>query len=264
MLQSIILFTLLGTCIARGGRRRNPCRDDVDLTTQDQDLKNLLIPFTGVASDGDAVALSDSTKCVLRGLHGSWPHEDAENPVERRLLRRRRRSKVAFDVTSQTIGALTKKSRNEYTCYPDGEVSLSFKSAEVTLSDDSQVVYTADVPPRRFLHRNGDSSSDDEEPRLPVAVVTLTQTNSFGEEEEDDTVTFDLSVECRPWYKFDEDAAEGEQCTLHGLGCHDGEYSYLVTEEDETTQETEEKWFGGMRCISGDDDFLNNWETTCQ
>lgn len=257
-MQTIALFILLGTALARRGRWGNPCRETVEGNQQDSDLQALLVPFTGSAEEG--VTLSDSTKCVMRGLSRNWPHEDAESPAERRLLRRRRRSKVAFDVSPSAIGPLNQKRRGEYTCYSEGEVTFSFKSAEMTLSDNSEVSYNAEIPPRRILHRGGHSSSDssEDEPQLPFAILTLTQTNSFGEEgEEIEPVSFDLSVECRAMYDYDD---SDETCTLKGLSCRDGEYSYLVTEEDESTQGTEERFFGGLRCISGDDDFLADWD----
>lgn len=250
-----ILFILLGTALARRGRG-NPCRDTVEVTQQDTDLQALLVPFTGPPEE-TSVTLSDSTKCVIRGLSRSWPHEDAENQNERRLLRRRRRSKVAFEVNAQAVGPLNKKNRNEYTCYSEGEVSFAFKSAEITLSDNSQVTHTASVPPlRRALSRgHGSSDSSEDEPQLPFAILTLEQTNSFGEEG-DEPVNFDLSVECRVMYNYD---SSTETCTVKGLGCRDGEYSFLTTEEDETTQETEELWFGGLRC-EDNADFLADWE----
>jgi len=292
-----ILLLILTTFAHPGGRR---CREElVDAETQYSDLTKLLIPFSGAASEGDeetetpdevadeetetpdevvddldvptldngrrTLQTSDSsTTCVMRGMDASWPHEDASAaPLVRRLLHRRRKQKVKFDVDNQVFGPLSSKQKRDYTCYSDGSVQFSYKSS----------VVNAPVTPalRRELRRGGgghghghhghgnhDSSSDSEEDEevLPYATLTLTQTNALTEGE--DPVSFDMSMECHPWYKLeettDESGASVETCSLQGMRCKDGEYTYFDDSQDE---ENEDFW--GMKCTS-DDDFHSNWE----
>lgn len=279
-----ILFLILGTAIShRGGRR---CRTEiVDVAQQDADLTDLLIPFTGAASEGDdtsdggddvtdgtLVTLSTaSTTCMMRGLSRSWPHEDAEPEIaQRRLLRRGRKSKVKFDVDNAVVGVLNKKNRGDYTCYNDGTVGFAFKSADIVLSTDAAQA----GDPRRSLRRGGhgghghhgghhDSSSSDSEEEAepaPYATLVLTQTNSFADA--DGAVvpaSFDLTMTCRPWYRLD-DVADGEDetCSVRGLRCYEGSYSYFSTDSGEE-QEEESKWFQGMKC-STEDDFHADWD----
>jgi len=251
-----ILLLILGTTFAhRGGRS---CREEiVDVDTQLSDLTKLLVPFSGAASEGDETteevatvmldtgrrtlqASDSSTTCVMRGLSRSWPHEDASSPLARRLLWGRRKQTVKFDVDNQVFGAISaKKGRRRnpsYTCYDDGSVQFFYKRGEVTVP----------ATQRRELGRNHDETEAD---AYPFATVVLTQTNSMTEGE--DPVSFDMSMECRPWYRMEDD---DETCTLRGLRCKDGEYTYFDDNHDE-----EDEDFWGMKC-SSETDFHSEWE----
>jgi len=276
----IALFMLLGSTFARRGRGFH-CGLQVEVTQQDIDLEFLLAPFLGSASDvgedteegsdgetGEAMDVPKTT-CVMRGLSAEWPHEDAVNAAERRLLRRGTRSRVAFNVTDGAIGFLSKKTYDQqFTCYNGGEVSLSFTSAVMTKSTGEVVTFpTTSEDPRRMLRRggNGDSSSSDAEEGsrgsdssededaviFPTAVLTFTQLNNFGEAD----ASFPVSVMCRPWYKFQRSE---QACALNGLVCGDGEYIFNSVLDDEVHEN--EEWFGGMKCIANDEHFLSRWE----
>jgi len=264
-----LLTILLGTCFA------GQCRDGdnaVDLLQQDQDLQDALAPFTQTAasdpgSDGDGLedvsslfSVSDdaptSTECRMR-VSRRWPHEDAE-PEEatnvRRLLqrgrgRRGRRGKVGFSVDSTVFSPLQRKKRRNYECYNDGSVAMEVKSVEYYLSTGESTAQDDD--PRRQLH-----SDDDEAEVLPYAVVTLTQTNNFPEEDTDATVpvSFDIEVRCKPMYK-----SESDVCVLKGVRCWDGSYTYFYDDSSEEGQQTKTKTGLSLKC-SHVDGFFNAWD----
>lgn len=260
----ITLFMLLGSTFARRGSNgggRPHCRFSVGVEQQDQDLEGLLAPFLTPAaddegSDGDETMSVAKTTCVMRGLDQEWPHANAVNAAERRLLRRGTKSRVAFNVTDGAFGYLSKMAYDsEFTCYNGGEVSFDFTSAVMTKSDGTVVTFTKEDP-RRQLRRGGNGnsdsseSSDDEEVIYPTAVLTFLQVNSMGEED----VSFPVSVLCRPSYRFQR---SDRTCALKGLVCHDGEYTYSVMEDE--VQEEEEEFFRGMKCIADDEHFLRRW-----
>lgn len=281
-----ILFLILGTTLAHRGRRGGrQCRTEiVDLATQNGHLVDALKPFTEAASGGDdgadgAVLLSTAaTTCVMRGLTHSWPHEEAENPPApfRRLLRwggprhRRPKQNLRFDVDSKVFGALQTKSRDDSHCYADGSVQFSVTTDVVTNLAETVARRELRGGGGRGHHGHRDSNDEEREEPTPYAVVTITQTNTFADPdaaEGDATVpvSFDITMTCRPWYKFvrGEEGADGEEaedsCDLRGLKCYNGEYSFFSTDSDETEQEENERWFRSMKCSSAED-FADEWD----
>jgi len=223
-----------------------------------------------------------TSECRLTGLNRNWPHENAEPESElesgRRLLRWSRRhghhSKVAFDVTSGVVSPLVLKKRNrQHECFSDGSVSFSVQNVEFTADSESNDVL---VDPRRQLDNNcpfgtygpyegkcycangnvytgvgsclpndePESDAVESETTTPSAVVTLTQTNAF---EDDDgqvvPVTFEITLSCRPMYNTENDA-----CVAIGVSCSSGEYTYFFEDSSEDVQQSRSLDNVGMKC----------------
>lgn len=263
----IALCLLLGSTHARRGRW---CSHTVDVTQQDTDLVDLLAPFIGgVVDDGSDTMSLPTTTCMLRGVSGDWPHANAENEnTQRRLLNFWNRVNVGFNVTNGDVGLLSKKGRDSFDCYNASSVSLKFTNATMTTSTGEVEVYEPAVSdPRRELggrhrgnsngHRgrgnsNSDSSSSDEEDQYPTVLMTFEQTNV----NDGVSVTFPVEVNCRAMYRRKQGV-----CSLKGLSCHDGEYSYWSTDDGATEQDEEDEHFRGMKCIAPEDGqyWMSRW-----
>lgn len=277
-----LLTLLLGSAFAPRGRNRGRCRegdDDiaaVDLALQDQHLIDALAPFTEApaaddddTSDGgstdDVSALftvSDnaptSTVCRMGGVSRHWPHENAEPENSgRRLLhwggwgrRHRRRGKIAFDVTSQAFSPPQKKKRrNNYDCMNDGSVTMSVKSVDFVLSD--ALAQAAAGDPRRQL----DDSSETETPTTPYAVVVITQSNSFADDDGAVVpVDFDVTYTCMPMYKVESDV-----CVEKGVSCRKGTYTYFYDDSEEDEQQSRTKSNVSLKCSHVADFFDDNF-----
>merc|ERR1712039_889228 len=144
--------------------------------------------------------------------------------------RRWRRYNVGFNVTNGEVGLVSKKFSKATMTKSTGEV-VEFLPASTA------------VDPRRQLGRRGNGDSDQQ---FPTAIVELEQTtvNADGE-----SVQIMVQVSCRAMYR----KKRGEDCTLKGLNCHDGEYSYWSTDDGAEEADEEDEWFLGMKCIAPED-----------
>lgn len=242
----LLLTLFLTVTVFARGRGRHGCTQE-DLEIQNSDLRCLLQPFTGVNADcGDSPT---STTCALR-VHQDWPHEGAvSSDVNlRRLLggRGRGRTNTArFEVASTEVTEVVVRSgrRNN----PTYECMGTDHTLEITNVETHEYVADSDA--------DVDTEEDDESDS-PYAVITFTQTNTDAD---GNVVTFDLTSVCRVAYRPN----DADECTVRGLKCHEGEYTYNVEgEEAESTVEETENF--RMHCVDSTvlETYPHNWDTT--
>jgi len=78
----------------------------------------------------------------------------------------------------------------------------------------------------------GRRALDAEESESPYATITFTQTNTDAE---GNVVSFDLTMDCRVAYRRN-------GCSVRGLLCQDGEYTFLAGSDDGSTEEITENF----------------------
>jgi len=231
-----------------GGRGGDRCTSEL---SADEQLAYLSTALASIASSES----TESITCEM-SVESAWPHL-SDTGATRRLLRSRNRgNNVQFDVNPGTeIGSLlfedtcltqvtlAVKSVEYYVPVEEEDVETSYESDSSESSresdsdssdcDDSEEEEAAADEEEAAEETTGEEvvaeEADTELPPLRralsdedrvYAVVTLTQTNTEG----DNVTTMDLTVECSVDFNRD--------CESRGLRCTNGAYTYSVDGED--------------------------------
>jgi len=231
-----------------GGRGGERCTSEL---SADEQLAYLSTALASIASSES----TESITCEM-SVESAWPHLSDTGATRRLLPGRDRGNNVQFDVNPGTeIGSLlfedtcltqvtlAVKSVEYYVPVEEEDVETSYESdssesSRESDSDSSDCDDSEEEEAAADEEEAAEETTDEEvvaeeaDTELPplrralsdedrvYAVVTLTQTNTEG----DNVTTMDLTVECSVDFNRD--------CESRGLRCTNGAYTYSVDGED--------------------------------